>query len=217
MPNNIASYIEQTILRPDTTSGQIVELCNEALLYEFFGVCVPPIYVKDCYNKLSKSSVKIITVVGFPFGYNQTPTKVEEARKAIEDGANELDMVMNIAAFKDKNYKIVLSDIQSLVDYSHMHDKILKVIIETSFLTEEEIKKACSIATKAGADFVKTSTGFSSGGATVEAIKIMRASLPKKIKIKASGGIKEQSFALQLINAGADRIGTSAGIKLVTS
>ena len=93
MPNNIASYIEQTILRPDTTSGQIVELCNEALLYEFFGVCVPPIYVKDCYNKLSKSSVKIITVVGFPFGYNQTPTKVEEARKAIEDGANELDFL----------------------------------------------------------------------------------------------------------------------------
>jgi deoxyribose-phosphate aldolase len=215
MQHSLSSYIEHTILKPDTTSEQIKKICDEAIQYNFYAVCVPPYYVKDAISRLNKTKVKTVTVISFPFGYGLTPVKVEECRKAIDEGVDELDMVMNIAAFKDANYKEVQRDIQSVGDFSHLHNKIVKVIIETSLLNNDEIKKACDLSTKAGADFVKTSTGYNGSGVTVEHIKLLRGFLSKKVKIKASGGIKDKAFAIDLINNGADRIGTSSGVKIV--
>lgn len=212
---NIASYIEQTNLKPDCTEADIDKLCSEVLENNFFGVCLPPTYVNRAARLLQGKKANVITVIGFPMGYAVTPAKVEEARKAIDDGAMELDMVMNISAFKSKNYKLVQSDIESMCDYTHLHNKILKVIIETGVLTDAEIRKACNIAAKVGVDFVKTSTGFNGAGASVNAIEIMRDALPKKVKIKASGGIRERKFAIDLVEAGADRIGTSSGVKMI--
>ena len=185
------------------------------LFRSFFAVCVPPVYVGNAKKFLGKSKVKIATVVGFPHGYGNTLIKVEETKKAIEDGANEIDMVMNISALKNHQYKVVLDDIQSVVVTAHFHKAIVKVIVETCLLSDEEIVKACELCVQAEADFVKTSTGFSKEGATVEAVKLIRSTLPKKIKVKASGGIRTKSFALQLIEAGADRIGTSSGIQMI--
>lgn len=212
---NIASKIDHTILRPDTKLQEIEKLCAEAKEYEFAAVCVPPYFVKKAAEFLKKSNVKIATVVGFPLGYTCTSAKVEEAKRAISDGADEIDMVMNIAALKEKNYKHALDDMQSVATIAHQHDKIVKVIIEISLLTKEEIKKSCDLARNAGADFVKTSTGFTGGGATLEAVKLIRASLPKKMKVKASGGVRDRETALKMIEAGADRIGTSSGVKIV--
>lgn len=212
---SVASKIDHTILRPDTKLSEIEKLCAEAKEYEFAAVCVPPYYVKKAAEFLKKSNVKIATVVGFPLGYTCTSAKVEEAKRAISDGADEIDMVMNIAALKEKNYKYALDDMQSVATIAHQHDKVVKVIIEISLLTKEEIKKSCDLARNAGADFVKTSTGFTGGGATLEAVKLIRASLPKKIKVKASGGIRDRETALKMIEAGADRLGTSSGIKIV--
>lgn len=212
---SVASKIDHTILRPDTKLQEIEKLCAEAKEYEFAAVCVPPYFVKKAAEFLKKSNVKIATVVGFPLGYTCTSAKVEEAKRAISDGADEIDMVMNIAALKEKNYKHALDDMQSVATIAHQHDKIVKVIIEISLLTKEEIKKSCDLARNAGADFVKTSTGFTGGGATLEAVKLIRASLPKKMKVKASGGVRDRETALKMIEAGADRIGTSSGVKIV--
>ncbi len=212
---DLATKIDHTILKPDVTLKEIEKLCVEAKDNSFFAVCVPPVYVGDAKKFLGKSKVKIATVVGFPLGYGNTLIKVEETKKAIEDGANEIDMVMNISALKNHQYKVVLDDIQSVVVTAHFHKAIVKVIIETCLLSDEEIVKACELCVQAEADFVKTSTGFSKEGATVEAVKLIRSTLPKKIKVKASGGIRTKSFALQLIEAGADRIGTSSGIQMI--
>ncbi len=212
---NIASRIDHTILRPDTKLSEIEKLCDEAKEYEFAAVCIPPYFVKKAADFLKKSNVKVATVVGFPLGYTCTSAKVEEAKRAISDGADEIDMVMNIAALKEKNYKYVLDDMQSVATIAHQHDKIVKVIIEISLLTKEEIKKSCDLARNAGADFVKTSTGFTGGGATLEAVKLIRASISKKMKVKASGGVRDRETALKMIEAGADRIGTSSGVKIV--
>ena len=214
---DLATCIEHTILKPDCVETDIDKLCTEAAEYNFHGVCVPPSYVNRAARLLQGKKSNVVTVIGFPMGYSVTPVKVEEARKAIDDGAAELDMVMNLSAFKSKNYKAVQKDIESTADFCHLHNKVLKVIIETGLLTDEEIRKACNIAAKSGADFLKTSTGFNGAGASVNAIKIMRDVLPKKIKIKASGGIRDRKFAIDLVEAGADRIGTSAGVNIVTS
>jgi deoxyribose-phosphate aldolase len=203
--------IEHTILKADTSAEEIKNLCTEALEHKFFGVCVPPYFVKLAAQSLKDSEVKIVTVIGFPLGYNTTPAKVEEARKAIDEGADEIDMVMNIAALKNGNFNFVLNDIQSVGTLVQLKSKKLKVIIETALLTEEEKLKACEICTEAAVDFVKTSTGFAKSGATVEDIKLLRANLPAKIQIKASGGIKTKEQAEALVKAGADRIGTSNG------
>jgi deoxyribose-phosphate aldolase len=203
--------IEHTILKADTSAEEIKNLCTEALEHKFFGVCVPPYFVKLAAQSLKDSEVKIVTVIGFPLGYNTTPAKVEEARKAIDEGADEIDMVMNIAALKNGNFNFVLNDIQSVGTLVQLKSKKLKVIIETALLTEEEKLKACEICTEAAVDFVKTSTGFAKSGATVQDIKLLRANLPAKIQIKASGGIKTKEQAEALVKAGADRIGTSNG------
>lgn len=207
--------IEHTLLKQDATTDDVKTLCEEAKAHKFFGVCVAPYYVELAQKLLDKTSVKIITVVGFPLGYSLTSIKVEEAKKAIEKGADEVDMVINLAAFRNKEYNYVKNEIDSVATIAHMSNKLVKIIIESGSLTDEEIVKACELCVEAGADFVKTSTGFNGTGASIENIKLMRKTLPEKIKIKASGGIKEREFALELARAGADRIGASASIKLL--
>lgn len=211
----IASIIEHTLLRADTSEKEIKNLCEEASKHHFFGVCVPPYFLKAAKAHLQKSKVKLVTVIGFPLGYNSTPSKVEEARKAMDEGVDEIDMVMNIAALKNGDFAFVLNDIQSVTTLVQLKGKKLKVIIETALLTKTEKIKACRICAEAGVDFVKTSTGFAASGAQVEDIVLMRKYLPKNIGIKASGGIKTKEQAHTLIEAGATRIGSSVGAALL--
>ena len=193
----------------------IRQLCAEALDYQFAAVCVPPCYVKIATNILGESTVKIATVIGFPFGYQTAEVKFFEAHKALSTGASEIDVVWNLAAFKSGKLADVENEIGELATLCHLRGGLLKVIIETALLSEEEIVEACAICTQAEADFVKTSTGFAQQGATVEDVVLMRQNLPEKVRIKASGGIRELAFAKELIQAGADRLGTSAGVQLV--
>lgn len=213
----IANKIEHTILKADTSLIDIEKLCNEAIQHHFYGVCIPPYFIKYAKNIINNNQVKIVTVVGFPLGYNTTPAKVEEARKAIDQGADEIDMVINIAALKNNDWNYVKNDIQSVMTLVQLKSKKLKVIFETALLTEEEKVKLCEICSELGVDFVKTSTGFAgtNSGAKVEDIKLMRKNLPDTIKIKASGGISTPQQALDLIQAGADRLGTSKGPLLI--
>ena len=213
---NLASYIESTNLKPDATIQDIQALCEEAIENEFYGVCVSPYYVQAAKKALKKAPVKIVTVVGFPFGYSTTSAKVEETKKAIISGADEIDMVINISAMKSEDYAAVQNDIQAVITACHLQNKICKVIIETALLTEEEIVKVCRMCIDADADFVKTSTGFALAGATVEAVELLRKTLPAKVKIKAAGGIKDSTFANALVEAGANRLGTSSGKILIT-
>lgn len=211
---NINTTIEQTNLKPGLTDQDIYDLVNAAVEYNFYGICVPPFWVKKASRELSKTAVKLITVAGFPLGYNMTETKLEEMELAIRDGAHEIDMVMNISAFK-ANMPWVKIEIAKCASLTHASGCILKVIIETAYLSKPEIEKACKICADAGADFVKTSTGFASEGATLENIELMRSVLPDSVGIKASGGIKNYAQAKALINAGAERIGTSSGVLIV--
>ena len=212
---NIASYIDHTLLRPDADERMIVSLCAEAELYQFAAVCIPPCFIKTAVDHLYQQQVKIATVVGFPLGYQTADVKFFEAHKALGAGASEIDVVMNISAFKSKQFAAVEDEIGELATLCHFKGAQLKVIIETALLTEEEIVIACRLCAEAEANFVKTSTGFSGRGASVADIKLMRENLPESIQIKASGGIRDLDFALELIAAGADRIGTSAGVQLL--
>jgi deoxyribose-phosphate aldolase len=211
----LANFIEHTNLKPNATAEDIIALCNEAIENGFYGICVSPYYIQLAKKTIKKAPIKIISVIGFPFGYNTVSSKVEEAKKAINSGADEVDMVVNLAAFKSGDMATVQNDIQAVVTACHLQNKLVKVIIETCFLNEEEIKLICKICADCEADFVKTSTGYGVEGATVDVVKIMRKCLPAKIKIKASGGIKTKSFAEDLIAAGANRIGTSAGVDII--
>lgn len=212
----LAKYIEHTNLKPDCTKEDIIQLCNEAIEHGFYGVCVSPYYVQLAKRTIGKKPIKLVTVAGFPLGYSTVGAKVEEAKKALISGADEIDMVMNIAAFKSDDIQTVQNDIQSVVTVCHLQNKKVKVIIETAYLTDEEILRACKICIDCEVDFVKTSTGYASKGADPKTIKLMRGELPTKIKIKAAGGIKTQKQALDLIAAGADIIGTSNGIDLLS-
>jgi len=209
---NIAKYIDHTILKPTATETDIAKLCREAKKYGFFAVCVNPGRVVLAKKLLKNSDVKIASVIGFPLGANSTKIKVEETKEAVKNGADEIDMVMNIGTFKEKDYQHVRQDIKAIVSAAR---KPVKVIIETCYLSKAEIKKACQIAKAAGAAFVKTSTGFGSGGATIEDVKLMRKIVGKKIGVKASGGVKDYEAALAMIKAGANRLGTSSGIQIV--
>lgn len=213
--HKIAPYIDHTILKPDTNSEQIRQLCQEALTYGFAAVCVPPYFVSLANDILAESNVKIATVIGFPFGYSTIAAKVEEAKRAIEDGAVELDVVVNIAAIKDARWNYVQNELDILTTTCHLQDKKIKIIFETGLMNEAEIIKLCQISTAIGADFVKTSTGFSSTGASVEVVQLMKNNIPNTIKIKASGGIRTISDAEAMIVAGADRIGTSSGVAMI--
>jgi deoxyribose-phosphate aldolase len=212
----LAKYIEHTLLKPGVTKDDIRKLCKEAVEYQFHAVCVPPYYVRLAKEIIKDESVKVVTVSGFPFGYETKATKVEETKKAIEDGADEIDMVINIAAFKSDDFTYVKEDIESIATLCRLKNKTIKVIIETCLLSPDEIIKICDLVGEVGVDFIKTSTGFNGDGATVENVKLIRMHTPKKIKIKASGGIKTKAFAEKLIKAGADRIGTSSGIEIVS-
>lgn len=213
---NINSMIDHTVLKPDATKEEISLLCEEAKKYEFVAVCVNPYYVPLCKELLSDSDVKIATVVGFPLGANTREVKAFETIDAIKNGAQEIDMVINIGALKNKDYDVVMDDIKAVVDAAK-GEAIVKVIIETCLLTDDEKKKACEISLEAGADFVKTSTGFSTGGAIVEDVKLMKSIVGDRMEVKASGGIRDLETANKMIEAGATRLGTSSGIKIVES
>jgi deoxyribose-phosphate aldolase len=211
---NLASYIEHTNLSPTLSIKDIDKLVDEARQYTLLGVCVPPFWVKRAKREIAKDNIILVTVAGFPLGYNMTETKLDEIKRAIDNGADEVDVVWNITSFKTGIpwTKIELAKCGKL---AHDHQKLLKVIIETAYLSEEEIGEACKICADAGADFVKTSTGLAPAGAKVEHIKLMRSVLSAEVGIKASGGIKTREQAIALIHAGADRIGTSSGVTLV--
>ncbi|MCG4564710.1 deoxyribose-phosphate aldolase [Anaerosalibacter bizertensis] len=210
---NITSIIDHTLLKPEATKEMIEKLCSEAKEYNFFSVCVNPYYVKTAKEELEGSNVKIATVIGFPLGSTPKEVKAFETSEAIKNGADELDMVINIGALKDGDYTTVEEDIKAVVNEAT--DKALvKVIIETCLLDDEEKKKACEIARAAGADFVKTSTGFSTGGATVEDVKLMREVVGEDLGVKASGGIRDYETAKKMVEAGASRIGASSSIEI---
>jgi deoxyribose-phosphate aldolase len=211
---NISSYIDHTVLKPTTTIADVEKLCAEAMQYNFAAVCVPPLFVKKAKGLTGGSNVKVATVIGFPFGYSAIEAKVAEIILAILDGADELDMVINISAIKNKDWQFLASEINTAIPIVKGKGKIIKIIIETGILTDEEIITCCDIYGAAGVDFMKTSTGYAEKGATVHAVQLLRAHLASSIKIKASGGIKEYKFALELINAGADRIGCSSSVKI---
>lgn len=210
----INQYIDHTALKADTGIKQIEKLCAEAREYEFFSVCVNSYYVKKALSLLNGSSVKVCTVVGFPLGASTMETKRFEAMKAVAEGASEIDMVINVSAIKSGEWQYVLDDMSSLCQVTHQQGALLKVILETSLLTEEEKRRACELAVKAQVDFVKTSTGFSTGGATIEDVKLMR-SIVGNMGVKASGGIRDAETAKRMIEAGATRLGTSASVEIV--
>ncbi|NMM65167.1 deoxyribose-phosphate aldolase [Clostridium sp. P21] len=212
---NIAGMIDHTLLKPDATKEQILKLTGEAKQYKFASVCVNPTWVKLASDELKGTEVDVCTVIGFPLGANTSETKAFEAKNAIENGATEVDMVINIGELKDKNYAYVEKDIKAVVD-SAKGKALVKVIIETCLLTEEEKVRACELSKKAGADFVKTSTGFSKGGATAEDVALMRKTVGKDMGVKASGGIHTKEETMAMIEAGATRIGASAGIAIIS-
>ncbi|RYU91820.1 deoxyribose-phosphate aldolase [Emticicia agri] len=212
---NLAQYIDHTLLKPTATEMDFRKLCEEIYQYNFYSACVPPHYVDFVRDILVYSQAKICTVIGFPLGYQTTHTKIAEAEKALADGATELDMVMNINAFKSMAYLTVKQEIRELAELVHGKDGILKVIIETAYLDNFDLSIACEICEEAGADFVKTSSGFAPKGADVAQVKLMRHNLPAIVRIKASGGIQTHEQAITFIEAGAERLGTSSGVVIL--
>eukprot|EP00126_Sphaerothecum_destruens_P001700 Sdes_comp15110_c0_seq1m3914 len=208
-------FIEHTLLKPQASASEVAQLCNDALLYNFHAVCVNPCHVKACKDILKNSTVKVCTVIGFPLGANLSRVKVFEAEEAILDGADELDMVMNIGALKSGNIALVQEDIHQVANITQLHKKPLKVIIETALLSQQEKIQACTLILNTKADFVKTCTGFSGGAASVQDIQLIRSIVGPKKLIKASGGIKTKQIAESLLQAGANRLGTSSGPSLL--
>ena len=213
---NISKYIDHTLLKPTATEMDFRKLCEEIYQNSFYSACVPPFYVGFVRELLEYSDAKVCTVIGFPLGFHSTQTKIAEAQKALSDGADELDMVMNISAFKSMAYETVKQEIKTLAEIAHEKNALLKVIIETAYLDNFDIRIACEICDEAGADFVKTSTGFATKGADIEQVKLMREVLPSNIQIKTSGGIQTFEQALAFIEAGATRLGTSSGVAIVS-
>lgn len=212
----LAKYIDHTALKADTTAAQIDKLCQEARHFGFAAVCVNPVWVKRAADALQDTDVGVACVVGFPLGANVSRIKALEARQALQDGASELDMVMNVGALKDEDYETVRNDIAAVAEATREAGALCKVIIEASLLTDDQKRTACRLAQEAGADFVKTSTGFGPGGATVHDVALMRETVGPELGLKAAGGIKTAEQARQMIEAGATRIGASAGVQIVT-
>ena len=212
-----ARMIDHTLLKNTAIRKDIELLCSEALEFGFASVCVHPFYVGMCSSILHKSSTKVCTVIGFPHGMHRTGVKIAETMQAIHDGAQEIDMVIQVGALIDGDKDIVWNDIRSVVDTAHQSGAVVKAIIETSVLNEEQKISACEIVTDAGADFIKTSTGFAGGGATIEDIRLLRSHVDPDIQVKASGGIRTFEQALAMIQAGATRIGTSSGVSMLST
>lgn len=214
---NINKHIEHTLLKQDAKFEDFIKLFEEAKEHKFLGVCINPAYVKLAKENLKGTDIKVVTVVGFPLGANRSDVKAFETSKAIEDGADEIDMVINVSKLKDKDYDFIINDIKTVK--ASCKDKPLKVILETDLLTKDEIKKACELCIEAKADFVKTSTGFVKGGvgAKAEDVKLMFDTVsPYGLKVKASGGIRDKETALKMLDSGAERLGTSSGVKIVS-
>ena len=214
--NNLAKYIDHTLLKPTATEMDFRKLCEEIYQNSFYSACVPPYYVSFVKELLEFSDAKICTVIGFPLGFQTTEVKIAEAQNALDDGANELDIVMNISAFKSMAYETVKQEIKTLAELAHTRNALIKVIIETAYLDNFDIRIACEICEEAGADFIKTSTGFANKGADLEQVKLIREVLPSSVQIKASGGIQTYEQAIAFIEAGATRLGTSSGVAIVS-
>lgn len=211
---SLAQFIDHTILKPTTGLGDIEKTCNEAIAYGFAAVCIPPYYVRDAKQVLGAASVNLATVIGFPFGYSHYRAKSAEAVQALEDGANELDVVMNLAAFKSNDMAYLESEIGALTEIAAGKNAAIKLIIESGILAEDEIIRCCHLYRHYPIRYLKTSTGYAEKGASVEAVQLMRKNLPETIGIKASGGIRTLAFAQQLIDAGATRLGCSASVAI---
>jgi len=214
MPLN--KYIDHTILKPTCLVADIEKLCAEAKQYDFAAVCVPPNFVKLAKEKLVGSTVQVATVIGFPFGYSATEAKIAEIILAMVDGADELDVVANISAIKNGDWSAIADEINHIMPIIRSKNKVVKIIIESGVLTDDEIMKCCDIYGIAGIDYLKTSTGYAEKGASVEAVKLFRKHLPDQVQIKASGGIRDYAAAKLMIDAGATRIGCSAGVAIVS-
>ncbi|MCB2204373.1 deoxyribose-phosphate aldolase [bacterium] len=217
MDTELAGRIDHTLLKPEAGERDILRLCDEARQYGFASVCVNPSWVRLCANVLQESAPRVCTVIGFPLGANRTDVKVRETENAAADGAGEFDMVLHVGRLREGDYAYVENDIASVAHAARqsVDEAIIKVILETCLLSDTEVIEACNLAVNAGAEFVKTSTGFSSGGATVEAVRLMRSTVGESADVKASGGIRDRDTALRMIDAGATRIGASAGIEIV--
>ena len=210
-------YIDHTLLKPATLLTDIEKLCKEAQQYEFAAVCVPPVFVKKAKEILQHTTIKTATVIGFPLGYSAIEAKIAETVLAMVDGADELDMVINITALKNNDWQFLANEINHILPLVKQQNRIIKVIIESGILTDSEIIRCCELYGAAGADFLKTSTGYAEKNATIQAVQLMRKHLPGHIKIKASGGIKTYTFAKELIDAGAARLGCSASVAVVNN
>ena len=208
-------YIDHTILKPTTLLADIEKLCQEAKQYQFAAVCVPPNFVKKAKSLVEGTGVKVATVIGFPFGYAAVEAKIAEIVLAMVDGADELDVVINISAIKNGDWVYLANEINHIMPVVKSKNKVIKVIIESGVLTDNEIIKCCELYGVAGIDYLKTSTGYAEKGATIEAVKLFRLHLPQQVQIKASGGIRDHVFAQQLIDAGATRLGCSASVAIV--
>ena len=215
LPKPLNKYFDHTLLKPEATNEQIDKLLEEASEYDFYSVCVNTCYVARCYDALKDTDVKVAAVVGFPLGACTTQTKVFETQEAFMDGASEVDMVLNVGKFKSGDNDYIRDDIRAVADAAHSFGGIVKVILETCLLTDEEIVEACKLSMEAGADFVKTSTGFSTGGATEHHVALMRETVGDHLSVKASGGIRDYDQCMKMIQAGADRIGASASVKIM--
>ena len=213
---DLAKFIEHTILKPDTTIADVRRLCEEAQQHGFAAVCVPPLYVRDACRVLGENRrVRVATVVGFPMGYSAIPAKSEEIKRAIDEGADDIDAVINIAAAKSENWNHVERDIEAVARATHMRGRTLKLILECGFLLEPEIKKLCELAHAAHVEWLKTGTGFHDRPATADMVRSLRAIAPENFRIKAAGGIRSTRDAEALIAAGADRLGTSASLEII--
>ena len=211
----VNKYIDHTILKPTTLISDIEKLCAEAKEYEFAAVCVPPNFIKKAKEFTKDSSVKVATVIGFPFGYSTIEAKLAEILLAIVDGADELDIVINISAIKNSDWEYLANEINHLLPVIKQNNKVVKIIIESGILTDDEIVKCCTLYGSTGIDYLKTSTGYAEKGASVHAVELFKKHLPSNVQIKASGGIRDYPFAKELIDAGATRLGCSAGVAIV--
>ncbi|HAS39951.1 MAG TPA: deoxyribose-phosphate aldolase [Microscillaceae bacterium] len=212
---NINEYIEHTNLKPTLNYDDMDRLVAEALQYNFAGICVPPYWVKKVRRDLGKAPVQLVTVVGFPLGYNRAEVKMQEIESALKEGANELDIVVNLTAIKSKAYPWIKQEMSWFSKVIHEHEAMMKVILETAYLNEQEIIETTKVCVDAGVDFMKTSTGFAPEGATVEHVQLLHEITPDTVGVKASGGIRSYEKALAMIKAGAERIGTSSGVKIM--
>ena len=212
----LAGFIEHTLLKPDCSLQDVRRICEEAEQHQFAGVCIPPFFVRDAKRLLRENSkIRVVTVVGFPMGYSAIVAKSEEIKRAVDDGADDIDAVINIAAVKSQNWNHVHHDVDSIARATHLRGRISKLILECGLLTEEELQRACAIALEAGVDFLKTGTGFHGHPATVDMVRMLKIFGNNALKVKAAGGIRTRKTAEALLNAGADRLGTSASVELI--